>query len=234
MWGGGLYDEGFRLADDLGPGRVGDSAMTHDSKWKIRAARFCRSGAVGLGFALGLGLAAGCVRIYNLHPQAVADRMQPDLAAWLGDGEGGGHFYQAVAAPEGVTWAEAQAWAVAHGGYLVTIGSAAENAFVFRLVDAPEFWLHDASESLGPWLGAYRTGDAADPSDGWRWFKGDAPLTYRNWAPGQPNNWDHNETRAHFWAIRTTAERLATWNDVRASILLHGFVVEYDARPKAY
>jgi hypothetical protein len=46
-----------------------------------------------------------------------------------------GHSYLAVLAP-GVSWDAAEAQCEAHGGYLVTITSAEENAFVFSLVSA--------------------------------------------------------------------------------------------------
>src|SRR5688572_20409484 len=66
-----------------------------------------------------------------------------------------GHFYQAVAAPAGINWADASAAAQSmshegNPGQLATLTSAAENAFVFALVDDPSLWVSDDTNSRGP------------------------------------------------------------------------------------
>lgn len=84
---------------------------------------------------------------------------------------GNGHFFQAVSAPEGINWDNAEAWAVARGGHLATIHSAAENDFVFKLVDDPRFWKQNRGISggrawesfLGPWLGGIKVPDSKHP-----------------------------------------------------------------------
>jgi len=57
---------------------------------------------------------------------------------------GNGHDYEAVLAPDGITWDAANAAAVASGKHLATITSAAENDFVFSLLSAPELWVRPA------------------------------------------------------------------------------------------
>src|SRR6185436_11393637 len=53
---------------------------------------------------------------------------------WTTNSGGNGHFYEAVLAPNGITWANAQAAAASSGGYLATITSAGENNFVYGLI----------------------------------------------------------------------------------------------------
>src|SRR6185295_3010578 len=59
---------------------------------------------------------------------------------WETSAGGNGHWYKAVASSNSITWTEADQLARAQGGYLATITSAAENDFVFNLVNAPEFF----------------------------------------------------------------------------------------------
>lgn len=82
--------------------------------------------------------------------------------------------YVAVA---GTTWTASEALAVALGGHLVSIGSAAEQAFV-----------HTNFGNLGGvdrriWIGF---NDAATEGV-FQWSDG-TPATYANWNPGEPNN----------------------------------------------
>ncbi len=107
---------------------------------------------------------------------------------------GTGHWYEAVLRSTGITWTAAKAEAEARGGYLVTIGSAGENNFVFGLVADPEFWFVDAaSNSQGPYLGGYQDlsgwPGTPTPSAGWRWLDGGA-WSWTNWevANGEPND----------------------------------------------
>ena len=46
-----------------------------------------------------------------------------------------GHFYDVVSVPGTISWEDANAAAIAAGGYLATITSQAENDFVFLLVN---------------------------------------------------------------------------------------------------
>jgi Ca2+-binding RTX toxin-like protein len=73
------------------------------------------------------------------------------------------------------TWQEAQAEARRLGGNLVTINDAAEEAWIRNTFSA--------SEQL--WIGM---NDAAAEGQ-WQWVSGEA-VTYTNWAPGEPNNWN--------------------------------------------
>lgn len=53
---------------------------------------------------------------------------------------GNGHFYDVISVPGTITWEDANAAAIAAGGYLATITSQAENDFVFLLVNNTTYW----------------------------------------------------------------------------------------------
>jgi len=99
-----------------------------------------------------------------------------------------GHCYEAVLYP-GFSWYDAKAACEARGGYLATITSAEENAFVFGLVSSINaFWYLDMfGNGLGPWLGGYQEPGSQEPDGGWRWVT-DEPFSYTNWETDQPDN----------------------------------------------
>ncbi|MBI4515325.1 MAG: hypothetical protein HY699_05860 [Deltaproteobacteria bacterium] len=140
-----------------------------------------------------------------------------------------GHTYQAVCAPDGITWDAAKTAAEAQGGHLVTITSAQENQFVFDLVDAPELWLSaGVGPSSGPWLGGYQPPGSVEPAGGFRWVT-DEPFGYTNWAPGEPNDWAAGEDYLIFWSVSGPG-RNSLWNDASvfgAGDLRNGYVIEW-------
>jgi len=142
-----------------------------------------------------------------------------------------GHWYEAIAAKDtvnGITWTQAQQQAQLRGGYLATLTSAAENQFVYYnsgANDASLWFLDDANNWQGPWLGGYQLSTGAEPAGGWVWNTGEA-WSYTNWASGEPNNYGGAEDYLqYFWQGGTNPE--SVWNDVSNSGLL-GYVVEYD------
>src|SRR5262245_16824465 len=67
-----------------------------------------------------------------------------------------GHSYAVISAPAGIDWDSAEAAAQVLGGHLASVTSAAENQFVFSLIDHPEYWKGHLSFTgvpfnLGPW-----------------------------------------------------------------------------------
>ena len=162
-----------------------------------------------------------------------------------------GHFYEFVASP-GITWSDAVTAASGRNlygkeGYLATITSASENAFVT-----------DKVQGLG-WIGGkditwggVRTGDwrwvtgpegLADGGSGTQFYTGYATgenntVTYDNWWSGEPNNGDSIEYVVHIfgpvntmpgWAVyHPTPARPGQWNDWPGSEnSAAGYVVEY-------
>jgi len=85
-----------------------------------------------------------------------------------------GHLYYLLAA---TYWTNAEAQAIGLGGHLVTINDAAENVWVL--------------DTFGNFDGVSRVlhiGFTDEGKEGqWRWLSGE-PVTYVNWAGGEPNN----------------------------------------------
>ena len=82
---------------------------------------------------------------------AIADPVEWPIASG-----GNGHLYEAILT-DPVTWDDTQTAAEAAGGYLATITSPEENAFVFSLVDGNEYWneptrSEDFDEQMGDGL----------------------------------------------------------------------------------
>jgi predicted DNA-binding protein (MmcQ/YjbR family)/methionine-rich copper-binding protein CopC len=82
-----------------------------------------------------------------------------------------GHTY--VLTTAGMYWTDAEAYAEALGGHLVTINNAAEQQ-----------WLADTFGSVNPWIGI---SDVADNGK-WLWSDG-AASSYSNWESSQPSTW---------------------------------------------
>ena len=156
---------------------------------------------------------------------ALAVSANADWMQWPASAGGNNHWYMAVHAPSGINWADAQATADALGGYLATVHSMGENAFVYALVDTPEFWMGpDTFGNLyGPWLGGYQPAGSPEPAGGWSWVSGE-PWTYGHWSGGEPNNWQGNEDRVCFIGPNSTMS--SYWNDNPANSLKKGYVVE--------
>jgi len=154
-------------------------------------------------------------------------RQHPGWTRWEVAAGGNGHWYKAVVLPKDVTWSEADRLARLEAGYLATITSAAENSFVFSLINAPQFFANE--HGAGPALGGLQQERASEPDGGWSWVSGE-PWAYSGWLPGEPNNGRSrtgNEDRVHYYSgiSRTPA---ATWNDVNRSDpkQVYSYVVE--------
>ena len=167
---------------------------------------------------------------------ALASTANAAFIRWeIGDG-GNGHLYQAILTPGGISWADAQAAAVAASGSLATITSPEENAFVFDLVDDdPAFW-DDSSpvnnHGIGPWLGGLQPPGAPEPGGGWEWVTGE-PWSYTNWGSGMPNEaGDLTQDRLQFIGINTLIGPY--WNDlsgVHVTEPVNGYIIERVPEP---
>lgn len=134
-----------------------------------------------------------------------------------------GHFYRPIST--GVFYTSAKAAAAAttfrgQTGYLVTITSADEDAFIFNNVPQSQIWfaLSDAAQE-GFWRidAGPENGTLIKTSNGQ--FTGNIAGQYNNWAPGEPNN-----SGGEHYAV--TKWNGSQWND-----LPNGFscpyVIEY-------
>jgi tetratricopeptide (TPR) repeat protein len=134
-----------------------------------------------------------------------------------------GHWYARVEVPQSrqVTWREAKALAERMGGYLATITSPAENDYIVTTLGA---------ESVRYcWLGGYKNGSSrSSRGEGWAWLTAER-WTFAKWAPGEPNGWGGPEQGLQFASNGPPG----SWNDHPAvGQLMHGFIVEWNQRPK--
>ena len=147
---------------------------------------------------------------------------------------GTGHYYEVVSATK--TWSQAKALAAASTyegltGYLVTITSAGENAFIKAKVNANS-WIgasDDNNETTGTtveghwqWVTGPEAGktffcDDIDESDG---CEVDDGYSYQNWNSGEPNN-SGNESRGQFYTAS------GNWNDLRTTHTQTAYIIEY-------
>ncbi len=91
-----------------------------------------------------------------------------------------GHWYQVLPMAGQTSHAAAVTVAASRGGVLVSMGSAAENAFVTGLSSGL-----NASDRV--WMGLSKDPQASNAADGWYWDDG-TPFSYTNWFTGQPDN----------------------------------------------
>jgi Lectin C-type domain len=159
----------------------------------------------------------------------------PNSVNWPIAAGGNGHIYEPVG-PLPITWPAANAAALAAGGHLATITSAAENTFVFGLVNnVPGFWNFDR----GPWLGGHQKPGSTEPDGGWTWVTGE-PFTFTHWQNG-PNNGPSMgpgcnlmpEDCLHFIGSGIPSSfplpiGYSDWNDAFSGCTWNGYIVEYD------
>jgi hypothetical protein len=103
---------------------------------------------------------------------------------WTGGIGANGHFYEVVIPTTPISWIDSQSAAVGAGGYLATITSAEEQAFIATLV-APYFI--PGNGDAGFKLGGFQPANSVEPSGSWRWVTGEA-WSFTNWGNGEPNN----------------------------------------------
>lgn len=150
---------------------------------------------------------------FKLRARGSGSLQHVGWSRWDVSAGGNGHWYKAVALTNDVTWTEADRLARMEGGYLATITSAAENDFVFSLVNAREFFSADNGD--GPALGGFQRDGSPEPDGGWGWVSGE-PWSYQNWFRKEPNNGRSQfgtEDRVQFYS-GIPGTPAATWNDV--------------------
>jgi Ca2+-binding RTX toxin-like protein len=146
-----------------------------------------------------------------------------------------GHWYRVVYSE--MTWADAQATAAAsrlsgRQGYLVTVTSAEEEAFLADTFGLWNFWLgaSDAEEEgTWRWLGGPEAGEVFDvPGQ-------ESQPGYTHWASGEPNNYGdedvaHIFVKDNLWLLGAGSENYR-WNDVAAVNTNRFVLIEYGGTP---
>lgn len=157
-----------------------------------------------------------------LFSLATASADITNQAQWTIASGGNGHTYRVVAKPNLISWDAANSEASLAGGYLATITSPEENAFVFSLIDYGAFWTQSANDH-GPWIGGLQPAGSAEPGGGWTWVTqpgapGSETFSFANWEVGEPNNLTatvlgtaYNQDRISFFNSGTG--RAPTWSD---------------------
>jgi hypothetical protein len=138
-----------------------------------------------------------------------------------------GHFYRPItAANERTTYTNARARSLlttfkGQTGYLVTITSADEDAFIFANVPATNIWFAATDEVIdGRWVidAGPERGTVMKTQNGQ--LNGNIPGVYNNWAPGEPNGANGSENYA------VTKWNGNQWNDL-SNNWNNAYVIEY-------
>lgn len=135
----------------------------------------------------------GVASIAALSASAIACSLHAQTAVqWRVADGGNGHWYQRVETPTELTWIEARDAAQARSGYLITLASADEQAWMkSRFIDGlpyctPASWANKFSVWIGFWQDV-NAPSYSEPHGGWRWVSNE-PVTWTGWLPGEPNN----------------------------------------------
>jgi hypothetical protein len=136
-----------------------------------------------------------------------------------------GHFYKPVTA--GTTYTGARAASLlttfkGQTGYLVTITSASENAFIFSNVPQSNIWFAATDEVIdGRWVidAGPEKGTVMKTQNGQ--LNGNIAGVYNNWAQGEPNGVDGSEN----YAV-TNWNGQSTWNDL-SNNWSNPYIIEY-------
>ncbi|MBA2306069.1 MAG: hypothetical protein H0W08_26050 [Acidobacteria bacterium] len=151
------------------------------------------------------------------------------LRQWSTAAGGNGSFYEYVR-QGGLSWTQAEAAArqrIFQGrtGHLVSITSAAENAFANGLGDGGV---------MRAWIGLYDSDGAGAAAGPWVWSTGES-ASYFNWNTGNINAPEPNNPGTEFWVEMFSD---GTWNnnvdlDPVVGFRTLGYIVEYPPPPTA-
>jgi hypothetical protein len=134
-----------------------------------------------------------------------------------------GHFYRPISTGNSYTGARAAALTTTfkgQQGYLVTITSADEDAFIFNNVPQSNIWFALTDEvTEGVWIidAGPEKGTVIKTSNGQ--FTGNIQGQYNNWAPGEPNNSGNEDYAVTKW-------NGSQWNDLPNNFS-NPYVIEY-------
>jgi hypothetical protein len=153
---------------------------------------------------------------------SIAATVNPDGFFYNGTN---GHFYRPIS--QGTTYTAARAASLlttfkGQTGYLVTITSADENAFIVANVPQSNIWFAATDEVKdGTWVidAGPEKGTIMKTSNGQ--FNGNIPGVYNNWAGGEPNGNNGSEN----YAVTKWGGQ-GTWNDL-SNNWNNPYVIEY-------
>ena len=156
---------------------------------------------------------------------------------WSTANGGNGHYYELIlpsSPANSYTWNEAYTAAsnmVFEGehGYLATVTSSAENAFLYSTFGSqitPDYALVGGPKGDQVWIGLTDAGHIGN----WQWVTGE-PFSYSNWAPPEPNFFDI-EFYGLYWRRDYGYGPLWSWNNAAdapwdMNLATYGFLVEF-------
>lgn len=150
------------------------------------------------------------------------------IVQWPKSDGGNGNYYEVVSVPEGINWLDAKNESITLGGYLCTITSFEENAFVISLLDVDSHFAsgHGFDKVWGPWIGGFQPEGSPEPSGNWQWITGE-PFVYNCWYGENPDNSSEEDYLSFFYWNNSFG-----WNDLALNgayneIPMISFVVEY-------
>jgi hypothetical protein len=143
---------------------------------------------------------------------------------------GNGHFYEFINYQAITSWTFARDDAASmmlggSAGHLVTITSAAEDAFLLTNFGSYIGDPNTGVPGIFAWIGL---SDAASEGN-FQWVTGEA-FSYSNWAPSEPNNLG-DEDYVQLWRRNFGGGPLWSWNDAGnnpQSLAYSGAIVEFD------
>lgn len=169
-----------------------NSNMKADAVRKI--VRESATGSYG-GEGYGLVNARLAVEAAQRYNPENSDTKQTNIPAEAGTFNG--HRYYVYNRDNITTWEEAKQYCESKGGYLATITSQEENAYVYS-------YLRDNFDYESAYLGF--TDEEEDGN--WEW-ENNEEISYTNWHPGEPNGQDENEKHAMYYYKYLDG----SWND---------------------
>ena len=147
-----------------------------------------------------------------------------DAVQWRVEDGGNGHWYQLTTPPDRINVGDAATAAIQRGGDLASVGSTAENQFVFVLAAAtPSLWTlvwTGATQISGPWIGAHYVDGA------WQWRDRNT-WNFANWSPGNPNYLPGESAVLYMGEANGPPTNM--WNNMYPYYLNWGYVIEWSA-----
>jgi hypothetical protein len=161
--------------------------------------------------------------------------LRAQLVQWTSGSGANNHYYELVLAPGGITWSNAATAAQNAGGYLATLTSGDENAFVYNLAAGNDSaWFIDTpGNGIGPWLGGQQTSFTSEPAGGWVWITGET-WSETNWAANEPSNVGGVEDKLQLFGVLTL--KAPNWNDMANNGNApdgpaRSYIIEYNVNP---
>jgi hypothetical protein len=124
-----------------------------------------------------------------------------------------GHSYKFI--PIKKSWHNANKDSKDQGGYLVSIGDAAENDFVITLIQKASAKRNEKNPRV--WIGLNDDNDKSE----WKWESGE-PYKYTNWCSNDPNNWMGWESSG---CMNPDPNRIGQWFDISSDLRTY-YIIE--------